>query len=363
MKGSGDVPRLAGYALQIAYRAGGKSLRLRVWLPWIAVGALVAGMFGTAYAQGVSPAGVRISFTADRPELTVGEIVTLTLDAYHAADHVVVVPRLDSEWGQFEVQSQTKAQTVSIGDGVKTTRKQFQVTLFAPGAFETPSLPITIRSPDGGVERVFTPTVQLTVNSVLSGPDEQLKDIRAPADLSTPIWEQPAARILAAIAVLVALGALGFLLYRRAHWRESPPVPVADTRMPWEIAIQELDRLGGLDLPGSGDLKEHYSLVAAVIRAYLGAMYLRDVGQTDVTDMSTEEIGPAIWRTSLDDRNARLAVELLQEADLVKFANYAPPASRAYEAAGRVRNIVEATRLSLKEATPGGPAARRGATA
>ena len=363
MKGSGDMRRLADFALQIAYRAGGKSLRLRVWLPWIAVGALVAGMFGTAYAQGVSPAGVRISFTADRPELTVGEIVTLTLDVYHAADHAVVVPRLDSEWGQFEVQSQTTAQTVSIGDGVKTTRKQFQVTLFAPGVFETPSLPITIRSPDGSVDKVFPSPVKLTVNSVLSGTDEQLKDIRSPANLSTPLWEQPAARILAAIVVLVALVALGFLLYRRSHRQESPPAPVADTRMPWEIAIQELDRIGRLDLPGDGDLKEYYTLVAAVIRAYLGATYLRDAGQTGATDMSTEEIGPAIWRTSLDDRNARLAVELLQEADLVKFANYAPPASRAYEAAGQVRNIVEATRLSFKEATPGGPAARWGATA
>ena len=46
--------------------------------------------------------------------------------------------------------------------------------------------------------------------------------------------------------------------------------PVADTRSPWEVAIQELDRINRLDLPGSGDLREHYTLVSGVIRGYLG---------------------------------------------------------------------------------------------
>ena len=45
-------------------------------------------------------------------------------------------------------------------------------------------------------------------------------------------------------------------------------------------------------------------------------------------------------------------IELLQEADLVKFANYTPPASRAYEAAGEVRTLVEATRLAYEAASP-----------
>ena len=68
--------------------------------------------------------------------------------------------------------------------------------------------------------------------------------------------------------------------------------------------------------------------------------------------MSTEEIGAAIWRSSPDHSKARLVEEFLQEADLVKFANLAPPVSQAYEAVEKVRNFVAATRPEFEEAPP-----------
>ena len=260
--------------------------------------ALTAVVVDTAKAQGVPPHEVRISFTADRSELTVGDVVTLSFVVSFPEDFAVVIPPVGREWGPFEVQAQTAVQTVSASDSSRTNAKQIFVTLFAPGDFETPDLPVNIRAPDGSVEQVYASPVRLTVNSVLSGPDEELKDLRAPADLSTPLWEQPAVQALAALAVLAALGTGGYLLYRRSRRQEALPEDVIDIRSPWEAAFQELDRIERLDLPGSGDLKDHYSLVSGVMRAYLQATYLRDDGQMDAIDMSTEEIGAAIWRSS-----------------------------------------------------------------
>ena len=88
------------------------------------------------------------------------------------------------------------------------------------------------------------------------------------------------------------------------------------------------------------------------MRTYLQATYLRDTDRMHATDMSTEEIRAAIGQSSLDNRNARLVDELLVEADLVKFANFAPPVSQAYEAVGRVRNFVAATKPVFEEAPP-----------
>ena len=301
--------------------------------------------------QTVPPSGVLISFTSDRSELTVADPVTLTLGVMYPEDHTVVLPRIGPEWGPFEVRSQATAQTISNGDGTKTTFRQFQVTLFATGEFETPELPIAIRHPDGSVEEVFPTPLRLTVNSVLTGPDEQLKDIRSPADLSTPFWERPAMIALGTLVALAALGSGSFFFYRRSRPRQTFLEPLVDTRQPWEVALQELGRIEGLNLPGKGDLKGHYTLVAGTLRAYLGATYLSEPERMDATDMSSEEIGAAIWRSPLDHGNARIVIELLQEADLVKFANYTPPASRAYEAAGQVRTVVEATRLAYEEAS------------
>ena len=347
------MSRMADCVLHIAYRVVYGSLGFRVWVPWVAIAVVAAGVSGTAFAQDTSPSGVRISLTADRTELTVGDIVTLTLEVTHSADHAVVVPRLSPEWGPFEVRSQTPAQTISNGDGTETTRQKIQVTLFAPGTFETPVLPISVRSPDTSVELIFPSPVRLTVVSVLSGPDEPLTDIRPPSDLSTPLWEQPAARAMAALAAMGALGA-GYVLYRRSRRSEALPVPVVDTRMPWEVAIQELDRIKRLDLPGNGRFRQHYTLVAGVARTYVHGMYLEDAVQSDATDMTTDEIGAGLWRSSLDRKNVRLLVDLLLETDLVRFSNYAPSVSQAYEASGQARDIVERTRPAVEESPPTG---------
>ena len=147
----------------------------RHWIPWATALVLAVGVPGPALAQEASPSGIRTSFTADRAELTVGDIVTLTLEVTHSADQAVVLPRLGAEWGAFEVRSQTPAQTVSNGDGTETTQQDLRVTIFAPGTFETPDLPMSVRGPDGTVAQVLPPAVLLTVRSVLSGSDEQLK--------------------------------------------------------------------------------------------------------------------------------------------------------------------------------------------
>ena len=334
---------MADQVFRIANGVVGGGLGFRVWVLWAAV-VLAAIAPSVAVAQDGPHSSIRVSFTADRAALTVGDIVTLTLEVTHPADHVVVVPRLGPEWGPFDVVSQTPAQTDSNADGTETTSQRMEVTIFAPGTFETTDLPISVLGPDGGAERVFPTPVRLTVDSVLSGPNDTLKDIRPPADLAPPPWRQPAALASAALAVVVLLVSGSVLVQRRLRSRDEQAVSMADTRTPWEAAVQEIDQLDRIDLPGGGRFKEHYALVARVIQGYVRAMYMDDAGRPDATDMTTEEIGSAIGRSSLDRKNARLVVDLLLDADLVRFSNYSPPASEAYEALVRARDIVEGTK-------------------
>ena len=268
-----------------------------------------------------------------------------------------MVPRLEREWGPFEVQAQTSVQTVSIQDGIRTVAKQFRVTLFAPGSFETPDLPVSIRGSDGTVTLASPSPVRLTVKTVLSSPDEELKDLRPPADLSTPFWQQTIVLILISAAVILLLGGTTFFFIRRSRRVEEPAGASPDLRTPWEVATQELERIVRLDLPGRGDTREHYTLVAAALRTYLGATYLRGEGGRNADDMSTEEIAAIIEGSGLDLGNARLVIELFQEADLVKFANHEPTAARANEAVVQVRNIVESTRPVVTGAAGAAPVA------
>ena len=348
--------------LPVVYRAGSKGFRALTLVSMLLGMALLLAVAEVARAQPAPPPGVRISFTSDRSELTVGEVATLTIVVSHPADLAVVIPRLETEWGPFEVTAQTAVQTIDADDSTRTIARQFRLTLFAPGAFETPNLPISVRSPDGSVTQVYPDPLRLNVNSVLSGSDDQLRDIRSPADLSTPLWQQGAVLAVVALAAVVVLGGSAYYLYRRSRPRDATPNVGAETRSTWEIAVQDLDRINGLRLPESGDFKGHYTLVSGVLRAYLVATWLSNADRGDATDMSTDEIGTAIWQSSLDHGLARMAMECLQEADLVKFANHVPSTSRAYETTGLVRNLVEATRPSYRETTPVGESSRQGAS-
>ena len=140
-----------------------------------------------------------------------------------------------------------------------------------------------------------------------------------------------------------------YLIRRRL---QGAPLPVVDTRTPWEIAIEELDRIERLDLPEDGRFKEHYTLVADAMRVYVQAMYLRDVSPVDAIDMTTDEIWAALRRSTLNYDDAKLVLDLLQEADLVKFAKYTPAVSQAYEASGQARYIVEVTRPAFQPEEP-----------
>ena len=328
--------------LRIAYGVGG--LGFRTWISWAIAAFLVAMMTGTAVAQETSHTDVRASLTVDRNHVTVGDVVTLTLEVTHPADYAVVIPRLIREWGMFEVVSQSPAQTDTNGDGTETTRQRLEVALFAAGTFETPELSISIRGRDGSVDRVFPSPAQLTVRSVLSDSAELLRDIRPPADLSPPLWKHPASRAIAALAAAAAMASVAYFVLQYLRARDAQPVSEGDTRNPWEVAIQEMDEIERLDLPGDGRFKEHFTLITGVMHAYVRAMYLENGERPDATEMTTDEIGTEIWRSSLDRKNARLVVDLLLEADLVRFSNYPSSESEAYAASRRTRDFIMETR-------------------
>ena len=330
-----------------------RSRGLRLCLILLTAALFVVGGYGTALAQEDLLSDVRMSLKADPPNVSFADEVTLTLEVTYPDEKTVVVHRLPERWGQeFEVREQSPAQTVSNGDGTKTTSQTIKAVVFQRGEVQTPDLPITVSGPDGAVERAFPLPVEVIVGSVLPGPDAEPKDIQPQADISTSWWQQPESRAAAAVIAVAALALLGYLLYRRFRGQDGADLQIVDTRTPWEIAIDELDRIERLDLPEDGRFKEHYTLVADTMRIYVQAMYLRDVSPVDAIDMTTDEIRTALKRSSLNYDDARLVNELLQEADIVKFAKFTPSVTQAYEASGQARYIVEVTRPQFQEEEP-----------
>ena len=294
--------------------------------------------------------GVEITFTAAKNELTVGDPVQLTLEVKHPAGYQVIIPSLGvgQSWGDFEVRSQSQAETLANPDGSETTHQTIEVTLFAPGAFQTPPLTLTIRDNEGQISEEDTPPVSLTVTPVLTEDDKKLLDIKPQAQLAVPPrWPW----LLAGLALAGLLGWGAWWLWRRLARRRlarrrPAPALVIDPRPPYQVAFDELARIEHLKLPEQGQFKEHYTLVTDCLRHYLEQQY-----QVRAFDRTTTELRISLKQSALALEHTRRLLDLFSAGDLVKFAKFIPALEQARQLTHQARQLVTETRPTPSLAT------------
>ncbi|HET6350146.1 MAG TPA: hypothetical protein VFH88_13785 [Candidatus Krumholzibacteria bacterium] len=138
------------------------------------------------------------------------------------------------------------------------------------------------------------------------------------------LWAAIAALVLAAAAVLV-----WWIRRRRSRPGEAAP----EVRLPPEVvALAELERIHGLGLPAQGEFKTHYTLVVDAVRRYIEARY-----GVEAMDQTTFELLGALDRRGVHVDGLS---PLLDEADLVKFAKFAPTVESAAGAIDRARELI-----------------------
>jgi hypothetical protein len=149
-------------------------------------------------------------------------------------------------------------------------------------------------------------------------------------------WEVPPDYVKWAAVVLAGLALAALVVWWIRRRRKRVVAAAPEVRLPPDvIALSELEKIAGMGLIERGELKSYYTLVADVVRRYLGARF-----HVETMDRTTHEILDELTRH-------RVAVDgldtLLSEADLVKFAKFHPDGTRAESALERARRIVVET--------------------
>ena len=316
---------------------------------------------GAMYAQ--EGANVNIEMSVDWPgrsegvDLTVGHPVTITLAVVHPDTSRIIFPRLDVQWDEvFEVRSQSAATTTERG-GRLVTSQSIEVALFAPGEHEIPPLVVTVRDSEGTILDQPVPAVTLEVVPVLAEDDEELKDIRPQAEMTGPLLDFSD---LAApsnwpwiAGALALIGLAGWGLYMLL--RPRPPEPVLIS--PYDAAMAELERIEELRLPAAGRFKEHYTLVADVMRTYLEGEFA-----IPALDRTTSEIQAEVSAVDIDAEGAIEMRWLFVDCDIIKFTGLEPDEYEAGLMVGRAREILDMIRPPETPPEPeGGRLAEAGA--
>ena len=275
---------------------------------------------------------IQTTLTTNQETITVGDPVEITLEVKHPANQQVIIPKIEQSWGEFEVQSQSSPETISNDDGTAITRQKITVSLYQPGVFETPPLPLTISGDNGQTSEIVAQPVTVSVASVLVTGDTALKDIRPQASMDLPFpWLLFAAGLVAAIAIIAG----GWWLVRR--WRRNGSLFV-DNRPPYQVALDELDRIRRLRLPDNGKFKEHYSLVTDTLRIYLEQQH-----RVPATDRTTSELKQELAYSRINPEQTRMLINLFGDADFVKFAKLIPDRDEAYSLVEDACQFVTAT--------------------
>jgi len=278
--------------------------------------------------------GITVTLTPNPGELTVGDLVELTLEVNHPSGYQVIIPQLDQNWGPFEVRDQSQTTTVTNSDGTETTSQTITVTLFDVGTFETPTLPLTISDGTWQVVEEVVPATAVTVIPTLAEGDTTLTDIRPQVELKVPpVWSAIIASMIAAVMVIVG----GWWLYQRRYGKHAL-ARIVDNRPPYQVAYDELDRIDGLNLPQAGKFKEHYTLVTDVLRLYVEQQFL-----VHAFDRTTTELKQSLNSSTMSPEHIRRFTEFFFESDLVKFAKLVPNLEDAHQLTDEARTLIKLT--------------------
>jgi hypothetical protein len=272
----------------------------------------------------------------DSVEYAVGDPLQMTLSVTHPADYQVIFPALEGEWADFLITAQSAPNSTENDDGSRTTSQIIDARLFAPGSYETPPLLLTVADGAGQLTEISVPPASVTIVSILVEGDSELRDIKPQAEL-------PYLNILPWViggVVIFILALFGLLLWRR-NKRRSVQLAI-DNRLPHEVALDELARINGLNLPDQGKFKQYYTQVSDTVRVYMGQNF-----KIPVLERTTSEIQISLKQTAVTPPIAKEFLTVLDDSDLVKFSKFKPLLADARQTMTLAYHIVEATKPML----------------
>jgi hypothetical protein len=223
--------------------------------------------------------------------------------------------------------------------------QQFVLTSFEAGSYEIP--PITIDFEEGGLTKSASASTALPLKVGSIPVNAERDTLRAIKDINREEI-QVSDFIFPALIVLALLTLLGlsiyYLLRRKQKQQPAMVLPPPPPPPAHETALQKLLALEQSDLLDSGEVNAFQTQLTYILREYLEGRYGIHALESTTDDIleSLRSIGvPDEWRIQLR--------QMLQTADLVKFAKAEPPLSFHVEALYSVKTFVEQTKEEIDE--------------
>ena len=244
----------------------------------------------------------QISVKVDSTNILIGDQINFSIQANILEGDSL--PYFTDTIGYLEIISKSIIDSVKTNEGWQLTQ-DYVLTAWDSGVYYLPSIQF---------KSFISDSIAINVNTIELAEDAQMKDIKAP--IHTPIsFEEISPYLLALIALaLIAYLIRWFIKNRKVSPKEK--VIIEKVILPYEIALNDLEKLNAKKLWQDGNIKEYYSELSEIIRTYIE----NGIG-TPAMEIPTNDILFQLQQKRIDTTKLK---EILTRADLAKFAKAKP---------------------------------------
>ncbi|MCC5941073.1 MAG: hypothetical protein JJU37_05975 [Balneolaceae bacterium] len=298
------------------------SLKIRLF-----TSALILSLFSvTGYAQTVHT-------YVDRDSVRVGDIVTYTL-VFDGEYSAVSYPDASAFEEDIELVSRQRFQLSERRDSLVYKLQTFAVEDITIGRKA-----IQLQTADGDTT-VYTTPVPLFFKTILAGDDEEFRPFKPIFDFARVWWPYLLLLFIAAIAA--------YYFYNWYKNRETEPVeeplpivPPKPFENPLLVLKNTISKLADLTkLHSREDYEQFYVAIGDAIRLYIKKVY-----KFPALEMTTREINLELQKELAPTEIISITRSVLNEADIVKFANFQPSNEQASQAHNKAMEFIKTAEI------------------
>ncbi len=286
---------------------------------------LISGLFwaGIPLWAGAQTGNFTVSAQPDSSLMVIGGQMNLTVEVSQPANIRVIFPVFnDTITKNIEIVEALPPDTTTTSDNYLSIKKIYRITSFDSGLHYIPPMEFELASAQMEEKRATRPIGIMVVNPFQEvDPQKGITDIKPPID--TPFTFAELLRFLPwilsflLIALIVAAGVYWWLKRKNpltAFIKEKPKEPAH------VIALRQLEKIKEEKFWQKGQVKRFHSEITDVLRQYLENRY-----SITAMEQTTPEIIHSLKTVELPDAQVSKKIrEILELADLVKFAKYEP---------------------------------------
>lgn len=282
----------------------------------------------------VSASPISVKAEVNKAFMTIGDVMTYTVTIKHAPDVQVlssVAPPPADTFKLKKVEDINRKEGTSLVEG-----RKYSLTCFRLGEFILDPQEIKYRQGGGEVKTILTDKIYVTVKSVAEG--EEKKDIRG---IKSVLKIEPSMIPWIVTGTLIFLALAGFLIYRAMKKAKDQPAQPETKLTLEEQATLELNQLYESDMLRKGKVKEYHLRLSEILKNYFERRF-----QILAVESTTDEINRMLKQKDIDSKLRNKIADVLEAADLAKFAKWKPDPQVIKEHFQKSKEIIEEAKPS-----------------